>query len=137
VYDSLAGGLFSGAITSQDVAVEKGSRFDPDRVQGAMYRKRYFKDAYFDAVKSIKDAADKEGLTLPEVALRWVMHHSALEKKKGDAVVSTQQVLFPLSSTADDFLLSSQLIGASSTKHIDQNLKDFEKAPLPQSIVDA
>lgn len=91
--DRLAGGLFSGAITSLDATVEEGSRFDPNRVQGAMYRKRYFKDVYFNAVKSIKDAADKEGLTLPEVALRWVMHHSALEKEKGDAVVSLRPTL--------------------------------------------
>jgi aflatoxin B1 aldehyde reductase len=54
-HDSLAGGLFSGAITSADSAVEKGSRFDPDRVQGSMYRNRYFKDDYFKALKQLKE----------------------------------------------------------------------------------
>lgn len=42
-----------------------------------------------------------------------MMHHSELKRVEGDAVI----------------------IGASSTKHIEQNLKDFEKGPLPEEVV--
>ena len=45
---------------------------------------------------------------MAEIALRWISHHSLLKREYGDAV----------------------LIGASSTKHIEQNLIDLEKGPL-------
>ena len=52
--------------------------------------------------------AQKHNLTLAEVALRWLSHHSQLKKEYGDAVI----------------------IGASSKAHIEQNLLDLEKGPL-------
>lgn len=78
-----------------------------------MYRARYWQQHYFDALDLIRPVDEKHGLGLPEVALRWTMYHSELNKKHGDAVI----------------------IGASSTKHIEQNLKDFEKGPLPEEVV--
>lgn len=94
---------------------------------------RYWKEPYFKGLASIKAVADKHGLTLTEVALRWISHHSLLKREYGDAV----------------------LIGASSLKHIEQvciyyigwpivsrswwlafcqNLLDLEKGPLRMSI---
>ncbi|KAG6886688.1 hypothetical protein C0992_002802 [Termitomyces sp. T32_za158] len=63
-----------------------------------MYRSRYWNEPYFAALGVIRDAAEKHGLTLPEIALRWVSHHSLLSRAHGDAV----------------------LIGASSLRHIEQ-----------------
>ncbi|SNX84123.1 related to aflatoxin aldehyde reductase [Melanopsichium pennsylvanicum] len=111
-YNPLGGGLFTGAL-KQESNPEAGSRFDPERAQGQMYRKRYWNDHYFQALDLIRPAAEKHGLTLAEVALRWLMHHSQLKKEKGDAVI----------------------IGASSKNHIEGNLKDFEKGPLPEDVV--
>ena len=51
---------------------------------------------------------EKHGLTLGEVALRWMSHHSLMSRVHADAVI----------------------IGASSTKHLEQNLVDLEKGPL-------
>jgi aflatoxin B1 aldehyde reductase len=59
--------------------------------------------------------AEKHGLTLAETALRWMTHHSMLGREYPDAI----------------------LIGASSTKHIEQNLKDLEKGPLPDDVLEA
>ena len=59
--------------------------------------------------------ANKHGLTLAEVALRWVTHHSRLGKEFPDAI----------------------LIGASSTKHVELNMVDLEKGPLPDDVVKA
>ena len=50
---------------------------------------------------------------MAEVALRWISHHSLLKREFGDAV----------------------LIGASSLKHIEQNLTDFEKGPLRKYLL--
>ncbi|CDZ96222.1 AKR7 [Phaffia rhodozyma] len=113
-YNPLGGGFFAGGFNKES-KVEEGSRFDPNRSQGSMYRARYWKDVYFQAMDVINSTAKKNNLTTAEIAIRWSNHHSALDPKYQDAII----------------------IGASSTRHIDQNLKDFEKGPLPQDVVDA
>jgi len=111
----LAGGFFTGRYNSLEDAPEEGSRFDPNRTQGKNYRNRYWKEPYFNALASIRVVAEKHNLTLTEVALRWISHHSLLKREHGDAV----------------------LIGASSLKHIEENLIDLEKGPLPEEVLKA
>ncbi|KAF9036759.1 Aldo/keto reductase [Panaeolus papilionaceus] len=112
-FNPLAGGFFTGRYTSADAPVEQGSRFDPNRAQGQNYRNRYWKEPYFKALASIQPVADKYNLTLAEIALRWISHHSLLKREYNDAV----------------------LIGASSLKHIKENLIDLEKGPLPEEVL--
>jgi len=114
-FNPLGGGFFTGSFASKEDKVEPGSRFDPERVQGKSYRQRYWNDTYFNAVNAIKSVCDKHNLTMAEVALRWVSHHSLMKREHGDAI----------------------LIGASSVKHIEQNLIDLEKGPLPDEILQA
>ena len=75
------------------------------------YRARYWNEAYFGALAKVEAAAAQHNLTLAEVALRWVSHHSMMKREYGDAV----------------------LIGGSSVKYIEQNLCDLEKGPLRES----
>ncbi|KAI0084291.1 Aldo/keto reductase [Irpex rosettiformis] len=114
-YNPLGGGFFTGRYRSIQDTVEPGSRFDPERNQGQNYRKRYWNESYFHALSLIESVAQKHNLTLAEVALRWLSHHSQLKKEYGDAVI----------------------IGASSKAHIEQNLVDLEKGPLPEEVVKA
>ncbi|KAJ7499457.1 Aldo/keto reductase [Mycena latifolia] len=114
-FNPLAGGFFTGRYNSADDAPESGSRFDPERVQGKNYRNRYWKEPYFDALKSIRPVVEQHNLTMVEVALRWISHHSLMRREHGDAV----------------------LIGASSLNHIEQNLIDLEKGPLPDEVLKA
>jgi len=82
---------------------------------GHRYRQRYFTDATFDALKLIEPVAQKHNLTLLETALRWCVHHSELKMKDGgnDGVI----------------------IGVSSLTQLEGNLKDLEKGPLPEEVV--
>lgn len=122
-YNPLAGGLYAGKLQQEkegepdpnEAVIEKGSRFDKNTWQGQAYRKRYFHDAYFAALEAIRQAAHKHNLTMNEVALRWCMHHSALSAKHNDHVI----------------------FSASSLAHVEQNLVDFEKGPLPDDVVHA
>lgn len=114
-FNPLGGGFFTGRYKSLEGEVEPGSRFDPKKVQGQNYRNRYWKEPYFKAVEAIEAIASKHGLTPAEVALRWMTHHSYLKREYGDTVI----------------------IGASSLKHIEQNLFDLEKGPLPGDVVHA
>ena len=71
-------------------------------------RARYWNETAFAAVAHVDAAAKKYDLTLPEVALRWLAHHSMLKGEHGDAI----------------------LIGVSSVEQAEQNLLDLEKGPL-------
>jgi aflatoxin B1 aldehyde reductase len=80
-----------------------------------MYQQRYFKNHYFEAIEIIRPVAEKNNLTLLEVALRWMTHHSQLNYKERDGVI----------------------IGCSSIAQLESNLKDFEKGPLPEDVIQA
>ncbi|KAI5479108.1 Aldo/keto reductase [Pseudohyphozyma bogoriensis] len=81
----------------------------------AVYTGRYWKPQYFDALDLLNPLAKKHGLTQAEIALRWAVHHSAMKPEFGDHV----------------------LIGVSKVTHLEANLKDLEKGPLPEDVVKA
>lgn len=116
-YNPLAGGYLTDRYhrNIDDTAIEPGSRFDPNRVQGKMYRTRYWNEPFFDALDILRPVTKKEGLKESEAALRWIMHHSQLKKEYGDKVI----------------------IGASSVAQLEMNLKDFESSELSVNVVDA
>lgn len=113
VYNPLAAGLFSGKIKTAEIPSE--GRFSDQGGLGGFARRRYFRDATFDALRLIEPVAQKHNLTMLEVALRWCTHHSALRMQNGgqDGVV----------------------IGVSSFGQLESNLKDLEKGPLPDEVV--
>ena len=113
VYNLLAGGIFSGKYKSSEVPTE--GRYSDTAKIGASYRKRYFRDATFDALRLIEPVAERHNLTLVEVALRWCVHHSALK----------------MSNSGTDGVI----IGVSSLAQLESNLKDLEKGPLPEEVV--
>nr|GAT43947.1 predicted protein [Mycena chlorophos] len=112
-FNPLAGGFFTDRYSALTDAPEAGSRFDPEKVQGQNYRNRYWNEAYFNALSAIRPVVEKHNLTMAEVALRWLSHHSLMSREHGDSV----------------------LIGASSLAHIEQNLIDLEKGPLPEDVL--
>lgn len=115
IYNPLAGGLFSGKYKTMDIPAE--GRYSDQSSAGEVYRKRYFKDATFDALRLIEPVVQKHGLTMPETALRWVRHHSALNMDG--------------SSPRDGVI-----IGVSSLGQLESNLRDLQKGPLPDEVVE-
>lgn len=62
--------------------------------------------------------AAKENLTLVEISLRWLVHHSVLKHRRvggNDGII----------------------IGVSSLEQLDANLKDLEKGPLSGEVLEA
>ncbi|RAL17126.1 aldo/keto reductase family protein [Aspergillus homomorphus CBS 101889] len=115
VYNPLAGGILSGKYKTQDIPED--GRYSDKSNTGTLYRKRYFKDATFDALRVIEPVAEKHGLTLPEIAFRWIRHHSALNIKENgrDGII----------------------VGVSSIIQLENNLRDIQKGPLPAEVVEA
>ncbi|PWY94796.1 aflatoxin B1-aldehyde reductase GliO-like protein [Aspergillus sclerotioniger CBS 115572] len=115
IYNPLAGGILSGKYKTQDVPAE--GRYSDKSHSGSMYRNRYFKDTTFDALRIIEPVVEKHGLTMPETAFRWIRHHSALNM--------------------NDHGRDGILVGVSSLAQLESNLKDIQKGPLPEEVVEA
>ncbi|KAF2138398.1 uncharacterized protein K452DRAFT_353222 [Aplosporella prunicola CBS 121167] len=115
VFNPLAGGFLTSRYHRGQEQFEEGSRFDPKRKQGQLHQSRYWNEPNFKALDILRPVIAKHGISEAEAALRWLAHHSALKKEYNDAVI----------------------VGASSTKHLEENLVALEQGPLPQDVVDA
>ena len=109
-FNPLAGGMLTGKHHHFEDNPEPG-RFA--RLES--YRKRYWKQSYFDAVDEIRKACEEEGVPMVEAAYRWLAYHSCLDSSMGDGI----------------------LLGASRIEQMTQNMAALEKGKLPQSILDA
>ncbi|KAF7190624.1 Aflatoxin B1 aldehyde reductase member 2 [Pseudocercospora fuligena] len=113
-YNPLAGGVLSGKYKSKEAPTD-GRFSDIDPKIGKQYRERYLKDSNFVALQMVEPIAKEYGLTLPQVAFRWCVHHSKLDMEAGDGIV----------------------IGVSSIEQLRVNLDCLEEGPLPDAVVKA
>ena len=81
-YNPLAGGLLSGKYSQIHDLPHEG-RF----AIKTSYRERFWKKSYFDAMAVIKEASEREGLSLLQAALRWILKYSHLRGSRGDGVI--------------------------------------------------
>ncbi|KAI1338436.1 aldo/keto reductase [Xylariaceae sp. FL0016] len=82
---------------------------------GNLHLKYGWNEGYWDALDIILSAAEKLSMSIPEMALRWLVHHSALRVESGDAVI----------------------VGAGTVKNLENNLVDLEKGQLSDEAVEA
>ncbi len=78
-----------------------------------MYRSGYWQAEYFYALDILREASKKHGLTEAECALRWISHHSLLNREHGNVII----------------------IGASSSEQLENDLVDLEKGPFPEEVL--
>ncbi|MFO0957449.1 MAG: aldo/keto reductase [Isosphaeraceae bacterium] len=71
VYNPLAGGFLSGKY-AQDAPPEPGTRFTLGE-SGRLYRERYWQNAQFEAVGSLKQAFELRGLPMATASVAWVL----------------------------------------------------------------
>lgn len=109
-FNPLAGGMLTGKHQHFEDTPEPG-RFA--RLES--YRKRYWKESYFNAVDAIREACEAEGIPMVEAAYRWLCNHSKLDASQGDGI----------------------LLGASRITQMEQNMEAAQKGELPQPILDA
>jgi aryl-alcohol dehydrogenase (NADP+) len=99
VYNPLAGGFLSGRYRAGQ-APQEGTRFTLGTA-AAMYQKRYWHDAQFEAVETLKAIVEKRGLSLVSVAVAWALAQPGI---------------------------STVIIGASRPDQLDANLAAFDVA---------
>nr|XP_039262147.1 aflatoxin B1 aldehyde reductase member 2-like [Styela clava] len=114
-YSPLASGILTGKHKMEHIPENIPSRFSTGKF-AAVFRNLYWRPEYFDAVEDIRTAVSSVygfSVSLTEVAMRWIYHHSALKGECGDAVI----------------------LGASSAKQLEDNLEFTKKGPLDPSVV--
>ena len=109
-FNPLAGGMLTGKHLHFEDTPEPG-RFA--RLES--YRKRYWKQSYFDAVDEIRKACEADIIPMAEAGYRWLCCHSMMDAAKDDGI----------------------LLGASRQEQMAQNMAATTKGPLPQSVLDA
>jgi aryl-alcohol dehydrogenase-like predicted oxidoreductase len=105
VYNPLAGGLLTGKHRF-DQAPESG-RFGNSKM-GATYRERYWDRQLFDAIAELTDVARVAGLSLPELAFRWLVSHPGV---------------------------GAVLVGSSTPAHLESNVEHAAGGPLPDEVM--
>ncbi|KAK9359831.1 NADP-dependent oxidoreductase domain-containing protein [Lipomyces starkeyi] len=104
----------------KSTGVPESGRFSAKSQQGEMYRSRYFRDVYWDALDLVHPVAEKHSLTMLEIALRWMVHHSQLK-------------LEPAKRLTGDGII----IGVSSLTQMEEDMSAIEKRPLPEDVVES
>ncbi|XP_020622396.1 aflatoxin B1 aldehyde reductase member 4-like [Orbicella faveolata] len=118
-YNPLAGGLLTGKHRYED---RDSGKIQHGRYAGTgpwadVYVKRFWKKPLFDLLDKLKVTLDRiygEGkVSLIDATLRWMYHHSHMDGAHGDAVI----------------------LGASSVKHLEENIKSTKHGPLHEDVV--
>jgi len=118
-YNPLAGGLLTGKHRYEDheTGTIQHGRFSGVSQWSAVYVKRYWKKPLFDLLKKLQVTLDLvygEGeVSLIDASLRWMYHHSKMDGAHGDTVI----------------------LGASSLKHLEENIKSTKHGPLHEDVV--
>lgn len=102
-YNPLAGGLLSGKQSFEDGPIP-GTRFDGND----MYLNRFWHSAYFRAVDALKGIAADLGISLTELALRWVCNRPEVQ---------------------------SVILGASKQEHLVENIDASQRDRLPDEAL--
>jgi len=102
-YNPLAGGLLTGKHIA-DEPPTSGTRFDGNK----MYQDRYWHRVYFDAAAKLAALAGQAGMSIIELAFRWILTQSQVD---------------------------SVILGATSMAQLEDNLKACQGPPLGDEIL--
>lgn len=110
-YNPLAGGMLSGKYKSTEI---EAGRFSKNTVWGRKYQDRFMTSNHFDSIERIGEECKRVDISMADAALRWLVHHSALQAKNNDKVI----------------------MGASTMDYFEANFKSLvEAGPLPESLL--
>jgi aflatoxin B1 aldehyde reductase len=107
--------LASGFLVRTPEAIKSGSgNFNTSTVFGKILHDMYGKPSYLKALDEFGKLGEEAGSSKAGLAFRWTAWNSYLDAEKGDALV----------------------VGASSGKQLDDTVKEIEKGPLEEWVVE-
>ncbi|KAH8649150.1 NADP-dependent oxidoreductase domain-containing protein [Xylariales sp. PMI_506] len=93
-FSPAAGGFFSGNTNSS-------KRWNDDNPVGKLYNASYGQPSVRASVDTVRNAAEKYGISGHAAALRWTAFHSVLDGKFGDSVIFSVSKMEQLHNTLD------------------------------------
>lgn len=103
-----AAGFLTGSFLNKQYA---GTRFDEKNPLGPAIQKMFGAEELHLALKEFDVKVKAEGLTLLEVAIRWLIYHSALADEDG------------------------VILGASKVAQVTETTSLAQKGPLPDAVL--
>lgn len=109
-YSPIAGGFLVKSVKQ----VEDGEgRFEDKTMVGKLYSKLYKKPLLLKGLEKWNEVAEKNNISKPHMAYRWIAFHSALKTEYDDAII----------------------IGGKNHDQVSDTLNAFKEGPLPNSVV--
>ncbi len=102
-YNPLAAGLLTGKHRGKELP-QGGTRFDGNK----MYMDRFWHPSYFQAVEETATLAEQAGISMVELAFRWLLSQD---------------------------IVDSVILGATRMEHLKENMKACESGQLPEEIL--
>ncbi|KAH6664974.1 NADP-dependent oxidoreductase domain-containing protein [Halenospora varia] len=112
-YSPLAGGFLTGKLTLQREETSLVRTRWEGESKMDYYSNTFDKPELHSALQRLHSVCEEHSLSLTEVSLRWLMHHSVLEKDDG------------------------VILGAKRIDQLESNVADCKKGPLPMELVEA
>lgn len=114
-YSPLAGGLLTDRYLESNSTPTEGRFSEASGKLGKGYREMWYREGNLKALRPVYEEAEKERISMLQVALRWMVHHSPLS----------------IANNGDDGIV----IGASSGEQLNENLDALEQGPLSKEVV--
>ena len=106
----LAAGFLTGNVVKNEPT---GTRFSDDNPIGKFAQKLFGAEDLHSAMKTFDSEVRSHNMTFIEVAIRWIVHHSALRDEDGI------------------------ILGASKEKQVRETVAMIKKGPLPEEVLKA
>jgi aflatoxin B1 aldehyde reductase len=110
-YSPIAGGFLTKTRAALSQSSEIEGRWSRETAFGQLYHALYNKPRLLEALDMWNDISETTKIPRAELAYRWIVYHSHLDGKYGDAVV----------------------IGASRIMQLEQTLAGLRRGPLPEA----
>ena len=107
-FRSLAAGFLTGKFVNNE---HKGTRFGDDNPLGKFAQKLFGAEDLHSAMRKFNEETKLYNLTPIEIAIRWIIYHSALGDQDG------------------------VIIGASNVEQIRETVNTMKKGPLPGEVL--
>lgn len=111
-YSPIAGGFLSKSKAELITPTAEG-RFSEKDPLAKVYNSMYNRPSFLNALDAWDQIAKDEGITRAELAYRWIVYHSKLEKRFGDALI----------------------IGARTEEQLKQTLQAIKNGPLSNGAI--
>ena len=108
--------------------------FHPDSRKSSVFQGEWFKPKIFDAIKSLNRISAETGISPTELSLRWIAN---VRQRSETLAQPTTNTILTQHSALKAELGDGIILGASSTKQLEETVAALEAGPLSDDAASA